>query len=192
MIKGNLQWVSAERFEDDGKFPNSDLPVLIYRAAIAPEDVTGDAMASLLKQNGWTPQWRSGIYPFHHYHSTAHEVLGVASGMARVMLGGPKGRTFDIAQGDVVLLPAGTAHKKLSSTPDFLVVGGYPPGRPADLLRGLAGERPRADHNIDEVPMPRQDPVGGDHGPVLEHWGLGIVMPVAAARFSHRPHAGHR
>jgi uncharacterized protein YjlB len=189
MTTGNLSWVSAEHFEDDGIFPNSRLPALIYRAALSPEETTAAAMAELLGSNGWQPAWRSGIYPFHHYHSKTHEVLGIASGFATLMLGGPKGRSFDISQGDVVLLPAGVVHKKLSSTSDFLVVGGYPPGHRYDLLRGHPGERPLADLNIDAVPMPHSDPVGGMQGPVFEEWQPG-VLPIPRGKAPDlRPHA---
>jgi len=159
-----------ERFADDGAFPNSRLPLLIYRAAVAPDRASPEAMEALFDRNGWPPQWRSGIYPFHHYHSTAHEVLGIASGSAHLMLGGPKGREFDVAAGDVVVIPAGVVHRRLSSSSNFLVVGGYPPGQHWDLLKGEPGDRPKADENIARVPMPRTDPVTGREGGLLALW----------------------
>jgi uncharacterized protein YjlB len=167
---GNIAGVSAEQFSDDGKFPNSRLPLLIYKAALPPEEASPEQMELLFGTHGWPAQWRSGIYPFHHYHSTAHEVLGIARGSARLMLGGPSGREFDVEAGDVIAIPAGVAHRRLSSTDDFLVVGGYPPGQSWDLLEGKDGERPRADDNIAHVPMPETDPVGGRAGPLLDRW----------------------
>ncbi|MDU4435268.1 MAG: hypothetical protein E7I42_20560, partial [Pluralibacter gergoviae] len=71
---------------------NARLPVLHYRQAIVRPDAGLD-LASTMEQrfnrNGWPPQWRWGIYDFHHYHTEGHEVLGVFAGSAQVMLGGP-------------------------------------------------------------------------------------------------------
>lgn len=170
MMTGSVANVSAEQFADDGTFPNSRLPLLIYKAAIAPEEASPEAMELLFGTHHWPPQWRSSVYTFHHYHSTAHEVLGIARGSARLMLGGPKGRQFGVAAGDVIVIPAGVVHRRLSSSDDFLVVGAYPPGQNWDLLEGKPGERPRADENIKAVPMPETDPVSGAEGPLLERW----------------------
>ena len=169
-MPGNLSHLSLEFFVDDGRFPNSRQPVLIYGQAIAPDDSSPEAMEALFDGNGWPSQWRAGVYDYHHYHSSAHECLGIASGSAQLQLGGPAGRVFYVSAGDVVVLPAGTAHQRLSASSDFLVVGAYPPGQKWDLLRGEAGERPEADKRIAAVPLPTTDPVGGAGGPVLEKW----------------------
>jgi uncharacterized protein YjlB len=168
---GNTSGLTLERFDDDGTFPNSRLPLLLYRAAVAPDQADPEAMEALFEAGGWPPAWRASVFTYHHYHSTAHEVLGVASGTARLMLGGPAGREFDVAAGDVIVIPAGVVHRRLSSSPGFLVVGGYPPGQSWDLLRGESRERPQADRNIGAVPMPKTDPVSGAAGPLLYHWG---------------------
>jgi uncharacterized protein YjlB len=172
-VIGSTAGLVAERFADDGQFPNSRLPLLLYRAALPPDAVSPEAMEALFETCGWPPAWRSSVFTYHHYHSTAHEVLGIASGSARLMLGGPNGREFDVGAGDVVVIPAGVGHRRLSSTPDFLVVGGYPPGQSWDLLRGEPGERPEADRNIAAVPMPKTDPVTGRADPLLAHWAQG-------------------
>ena len=73
----------------NGGVPNTPRPVLIYRAAL-----TGRTPAQIehhLAERGWTNAWRNGIYDFHHYHSTAHEVLVIARGQARLTLGGEGG-----------------------------------------------------------------------------------------------------
>tara|TARA_R110002020_G_scaffold36822_2_gene110628 strand:- start:1823 stop:2335 length:513 start_codon:yes stop_codon:yes gene_type:complete len=167
---GNLRHVSLEFFVDDGRFANSVQPVVIYAQALAPDTASAEAMEALFDGNGWPSQWRSGVHDFHHYHSTAHEALGIARGSARLMLGGPAGREFAVSAGDVVVLPAGTAHKLLSADEDLLVVGAYPPGQDWDLLVGEPGERPAADEAIAKVPLPQTDPVGGAGGAVLEKW----------------------
>lgn len=168
-MQANLAKTSYEFFADDGHFPNSTLPVVIYAQAVA--DPSPEAMEALFDANDWPSAWRYGVYDYHHFHSTAHEVLGVARGSASLHLGGPEGRIYDVRAGDVILLPAGTGHKNLGSSPDFLVVGAYPPGTSADMMYGKAGERPGADERIAKVPLPKTDPVGGQGGPVLEKWG---------------------
>jgi uncharacterized protein YjlB len=79
----------AIRFTDDGEIPNNpDLPVLVYAQAIALHGDPAVAIEHVFASNGWPPQWRNGIYDYHHYHSNAHEVLGVARGHVKVRLGG--------------------------------------------------------------------------------------------------------
>lgn len=167
---GNMSTIEFAYFADDGRFPNSVLPVVVYRRAIAFAEVTREAMEALFDGNGWSSQWRAGVYDFHHYHSTAHECLGIARGSATLGLGGPEGRSFKVGAGDVVVLPAGTAHRRLTDDVNFLVVGAYPPGQKWDLLRGEPADRPDADQRIAAVPLPTTDPVGGQAGPVLEKW----------------------
>lgn len=154
----------------NGEFPNSDLPVIVYRGVI-DGSVTAQAMQSMFADNDWPPQWVDTIFDYHHYHSTAHEALGVASGSARLALGGPGGRMVDIEPGDVIVIPAGVAHKLVSSSENFAVVGAYPPGQDWDILKGEKGEWERAAANIAHVPMPETDPVGGTALPQLWHEG---------------------
>jgi uncharacterized protein YjlB len=110
------------------------------------------------------------VYDFAHYHSTAHEVLGVYRGRASLRLGDSAGATLVVEAGDMLVLPAGTAHQNLGSSSDFHVVGGYPEGQRADLLRGDPAERPAADERIKRVPLPHADPIGGTDGPLVKDW----------------------
>jgi uncharacterized protein YjlB len=158
---------------DAGAIPNSPLPLLLYRAVLAEPETgdRGDAFVALFARNGWTSAWRDGIYPFQHFHSTAHEVLGVARGEANVQLGGPPGPVVTVRAGDVIVIPAGVGHKNEGATRDLVVVGAYPRGQHADLRRGRPDERQEVVRRIATVPLPPSDPVDGCGGALLAAWG---------------------
>lgn len=160
-------------FSDDGAVPNNPLPFLVYRGAIDVERV-GDvakAIEQAFDKNDWGHgRWRNGIYPFVHYHSQIHEALGIAAGSARVRFGGDYGAELDVEAGDVAVLPAGTGHQRMSSTPDLLVIGGYPPKGHLDLCRGTSAEHARALATIPRVPLPATDPLFGAQGPLTRLW----------------------
>jgi uncharacterized protein YjlB len=158
--------------KDNGAIPNNPkLPLLIYNRALRlPESDAASVIERLLAANHWGGSWRNGIYPYHHYHSTAHEVLIVFYGSARVQLGGEKGITQKLHPGDVVIIPAGVGHKNLGSTHDFAIVGAYPAGQEWDMCYGKRDERPGTVQNIARVPLPKADPVYGAAGPLLEYW----------------------
>jgi len=104
--------VEEHLFADDGRVPNNpSLPLVVYRAALATGPHSAAACEALFAENGWSGSWRNGIYAHHHYHSTAHEVLGITAGSVRVRLGGEGGKTLQLLAGDVVVIPAGVAHK---------------------------------------------------------------------------------
>jgi len=158
-------------FQDDGLIPNSRFPLLIYQGALklAGSDPAG-AFEELFGANGWIGSWRNGIYTYHHYHSTAHEVLGVFRGSATVQFGGERGSKSKVHQGDVIIIPAGVSHKNLGASSDFGVVGAYPEGQDYDMNYGRPQERPSADENIAQISIPETDPVYGAHGPLLKNW----------------------
>lgn len=156
--------------EPNGWVPNNPrLPVLIYLNAIVSRRIDlASQFEETLNANGWPPQWRNGVYGYHHYHTEGHEVLGIASGHANLMLGGPGGFVVEVRAGDALLLPAGTGHCNLDSSDDFLVVGAYPPGQRADICREALGKSQMT--SINELPFPDQDPVQGEHGAVCKYW----------------------
>jgi len=174
-LQGMVQTGSAiiRLLRDDGTFPNNGkLPIIVYQGILVLSGSDPAAMAeNLFTLNSWSGCWRNGIYSFHHYHSMAHEALGVYSGTARVQLGGDRGVSLTVNCGDVIIIPAGVAHKNLGADHDFRVVGAYPRGQAPDMCYGKAGERPQADQNIARVPLPKMDPGYGNAGPLVEHWG---------------------
>ena len=124
----------------------------------------------MVASHNWLPDWRDGIFSFHHFHSITHEALGIFGGTATVMLGGPSGQSFEIGQGDVLVLPAGTGHCNQGSSADLLVIGAYPNGMPWDIRRGDPAEHDEVVANIRAVPLPVADPVEGPQGPLTELW----------------------
>ena len=163
-------------FADSGDIPNNpDLPLILYRDALVDDGTDrASAFERLFTSHGWGGTWRNGMYPFDHYHSTAHEVLGIASGTVTVQLGGNVGMPVDLVAGDAVLIPAGVGHRRISSSSDLIVVGAYPMGQRWDLVRaddvvdaGAVRTRIRA------VTLPAEDPIAGRKGPLAKHWATG-------------------
>ncbi|HUI15933.1 MAG TPA: hypothetical protein VL048_20930 [Xanthobacteraceae bacterium] len=160
-------------FTDDGRIPNNpDLPLVLYRGGIDlagspdPEAVIEKTFAA----NGWGNMWRNGIYPYVHYHSMIHEVMGIARGRAKVRFGGENGDEIEIAPGDVVILPAGTGHQCLEQSPTLVVIGAYPPSGKYNLCRGTRHDHGKAVLTIPKVPLPASDPVYGSDGPLTALW----------------------
>ena len=158
-------------FDDDGLVPNNPMPFLVYKQAV---DVTNGhpekTIEGLFGAHGWGYMWRNGVYDYLHYHATVHEALGVASGHAVVRFGGDQGEELNIAAGDVAILPAGTGHQCLAASPDFSVVGAYPPGPKMQITRPTPENHAKALKTIPQVKLPKTDPVMGEDGPLLRLW----------------------
>ncbi len=142
---------------------NARLPVVLYRNALDGEgSALAEAFEILFAKHGWPPDWRDGIFDYHHYHSTAHEVLGVFAGQATLELGGSGGKRIAVTAGDAVMLPTGTGHRAIEASEDFQVVGAYPEGQAWDICRAAPDDAARA--RMEALPDPRRDPVTGETG----------------------------
>lgn len=163
--------IHQEIIRSNGSFPNNaKLPVLLYKGVLElPEEDAAKAVEKIFETNKWSNAWTNGIFDYHHYHSITHEVLGVINGSCVVALGGSDENQFNIEKGDVLILPAGVAHKNISSTKDFKCVGAYPGGADYDIKHGKPEEKAEAENNIRKVPLPHKDPVYGK-GPLQKFW----------------------
>jgi len=158
-------------FADDGLVPNNSLPFLVYKAAIDVDNAHPErTIEEIFGSNRWGDMWRNGIYDYLHYHSTAHEALGIARGHARVRFGGNRGKEFEISAGDVAVLPAGTGHQRLVASRDFSVVGAYPPGQTMEITRPTPENHAKALGTIPRVAVPKTDPIMGEDGPLVRLW----------------------
>lgn len=155
-----------------GGFPNNALlPLLLYKEAFAPIDKYGlNAIRDILETNGWANSWVGGILDDHHYHSTTHEVLVALKGGSHVQFGGPNGITLLFEQGDVVIIPAGVAHRKVDEGLSFSCLGAYPDGKDYDMKFGKSEEKELAEEQVREVPVPGSDPLYGSDGPLIKNW----------------------
>src|SRR3954452_22224092 len=112
------------------RIPNHpSFAVLVYHDVEAAARGDADAVGALFTEHGWRGSWVDGVFDFHHFHSTSHEVLAVVAGSATLELGGPQGQAFEVTKGDVLVLPAGTGHRRAGADGAFRVVGAYPAGQ---------------------------------------------------------------
>ncbi|WP_439523309.1 cupin domain-containing protein [Marivita sp.] len=147
----------------NGRAPNSRFPLLIHRAGVPGGG--SDAVRARFRENGWLNNWHyPGIYLYHHFHSTSHECLGVASGWMELELFGKGGTKVRVEAGDVVVMPAGVSHAMIGNSDDVMVIGGYPEGRDWDNIQEefVSDDDFRAAAKlIMSLPIPAADPVTG-------------------------------
>lgn len=159
----------THRFADDGRFPNSTLPLLVYRRALSHDPT---AMERVFAAHGWSNAWRNGVFAYHHFHSIAHEVLGIAAGQVDVIFGGPSGRPLTLQADDAVVIPAGVAHCNVGQGAGLVVVGAYPGGSDYDTRRGDPAEIESVRRNSAAVPLLACDPVAGPCGALRALWAI--------------------
>lgn len=165
--------VSSHQIPAFARLPNTSIqqkPLLIYHSAFPPSTSASAIECHLSALSVVTPQWRYTMYSTTHFHSTTHEVLVVASGKARLCFGGekPPERVENlVGAGDVILIPAGVAHRLMEDVEGgFEMVGSYPVGKGWDMCYGREGEEDSVS-KIERLGWFERDPVYGDEGPVL-------------------------
>ncbi|WP_106796544.1 cupin [Rhizobium sp. H4] len=159
--------VETRMFEPSDWVPNNQrFPVILYKGLFGddgPCDFEG-----LFAESGWTGIWTNGVFDYQHYHTGAHEALGVSRGSATLLIGGPSGQAMKVTAGDCLVLPAGTGHRNLGCTRGFQVVGAYPEGQHADIQTSAASSEMLA--KISSLPIPNSDPVQGPSGFLTKNW----------------------
>lgn len=158
-------------FSQNGRIPNnSNYPLLLYRQAIPDTEGSSKAFEKKFEQNSWGGSWTNGVYDYHHYHSTSHEVLGVYSGSATLTFGGPGGQEVRVKAGDMVVIPAGVGHCRKEASSDFKVVGAYPVGQEDYDICTEKDDPEEKKKAIAAVALPSADPLEGSKGRLLREW----------------------
>lgn len=164
---------SAIVIQKNGAIPNNPrLPVLVYRKVFDTNTANKPKkFQQCFEKNGWKGIWKNGLYDYCHFHSSSHEVLAIANGNAEVELGGENGKILSLEEGDLIVLPAGTGHKRVSASDNLVVIGAYPEGQENyDICRHRTDGADDIDARIAAVSLPSSDPVYGVSGPLLRYW----------------------
>ncbi|KAI4262972.1 MAG: hypothetical protein L6R42_001859 [Xanthoria sp. 1 TBL-2021] len=165
--------VSSHQIPSLGRIPNTSIqgkPLLIYHSAFHVGTSATTIESHLTTVGVVDPQWRYTMYSTSHFHSNTHEVLSIASDKAKLCFGGednPKRVEPVMEQGDVIVVPAGVAHRLLEDIDGgFTMVGSYPKGRSWDMCYGKEEEDEKV-KGIEHLGWFDRDPIYGDAGPAL-------------------------
>jgi uncharacterized protein YjlB len=151
-------------FEKAVDVPNSPLPVLLYRGVLAPHTANkADTFRARFKKSGWAGIWTDTIYDYTHFHSNAHEVLGIAEGKVTLRLGGEQGSILRLKAGDMLVLPAGIGHRRVGDDEGLKVIGACPRGQSHFDMK-------RKGRTTRKVLLPSEDPFYGPDGPLIRAW----------------------
>lgn len=163
--------VSPILLKENGAIPNNPtLPLLLYQQVLSGSDSLEKEFKEAFEKNNWGGTWVNGVYGYHHYHSTAHEVLGVLTGTATIIFGGPGGKEIVVLAGDMVVLPAGTGHCRKKASSDYKVIGAYPKGQEDYDLCTEQDDPEKKKESIKQVALPTADPIAGPNGPLMQQW----------------------
>ena len=157
-------------FEGNGRVPNSRLPLLIYRGVIK---WSAADMESVMRANHWMPTWHAheGMWPHHHFHSEAHEIIAVTRGTHEGKFGGHDGIYSTVTEGDVLVIPAGVGHLGRGFSDDLNLTGGFPSRQGIlDFRMGRPEEYEETRITAAGVPIGSYDPFFGIDGPLVKIW----------------------
>ncbi|KAL5366688.1 hypothetical protein BJX96DRAFT_180958 [Aspergillus floccosus] len=165
--------------------PGSTLPILHYRDDL-PHPRTEETASKFLTAHTWEKRGVWGAIDIRHFHPNTHECYGVFQGASTLLLGaaGGDGNTaglkLTVYPGDVLVLPAGTAHSSVDSKDDYRYVGVYP--RACPRWRNEMGNYPidlkALRKEIAQVPLPEADPVYGGNGPLCQLWSPNLMAKL--------------
>lgn len=178
----------------DGHSPNSlphGLPALLWKEG-ASEFLSSAKINARLQERGWSPQWTFPMFKESHYHSTTHELLTIFRGSATLLLGGTDDDVdksqdgeaharIEVQKGDVLLLPAGYAHRAIADRDGFCMIGSYPVGgKQWDSELRLQPADGVCFHAICHVPLPAEMNRAGLHR--LRQCATHLPGPTATKR----------
>lgn len=180
-LNPNLE-CESHLFSVSGGIPNHPLfPLIVYRSVFLVEDMAGE-FERLFGRHSWGDGWRGGVFSYQHFHSCAHEVLGVYRGKATVRFGGEGGMDTGLSIGDAVVIPAGVGHMALNASADFSVAGAYPLGQSPDVLLDRSSPSSTVISSILHVPTPTCDPIlGQDRGLAVLWDGRSLAAQLGAS-----------
>lgn len=110
------------------------------------------------------------MYSTSHFHSNTHEVLVISTGSAKLCFGGesnPDRIEPVVEKGDVIVVPAGVAHRLLEDRGDSSMVGAYPNGKTWDMCYGRDDEAEKV-AKIKDLGWFVKDPIYGDEAPAID------------------------
>jgi uncharacterized protein YjlB len=163
-LEPNMRRIRKIYFDRASDVPNSALPVLLYRSVLPLHAASKSrAFRERFKGAGWTGIWADTIYDYTHFHSNAHEVLGIAEGKVTLRLGGDRGSLFRLRAGDMLVIPAGVGHRRVGGDDGLKVIGAYPHGQSHYDMKRRGRAIPRVD-------LPSADPFYGADGPLIRAW----------------------
>ena len=161
---------TLQTLEPDNGIPNSKLPLAFWRGRLPKDARSGSAATALFRKSGWQGTWVYTVFPYWHFHTRGHEALACVSGRARIGFGGDQGIKVDVEVGDVCVIPAGVGHRRLDSSSDFQMAGGYPPGQEGNIVRPGNLDDETIAREIAVLTLPETDPISGRNDGVVEAW----------------------